>query len=478
MNAQPSPPDPRRHDPARRGTLARRSSILTAGVLLTVLLLVWGGGIYALRVISQSKERELELRLQAIGRIEVHYLAEQVNLDLLSLAIPEQLTTEEGAAETAATHFLDLYQEYLESALQTLVERGQLRRAMLVDIHRRAIIDSAEQAEPFVPYEFLDIDQFEIRRATESDQSVATPYYSVQDEPYKRSYTPIQDSSGRVIALLQLEASRGYFAEMEKLRPQLVSLMTVVTVLVLLVGLLFHRLLLYALKAESAATEADRLQAVSTLAAGFAHEVRNPLGIIRSYAESMAEELGPERGEFNEMATEMVEEVVRVDDLISQFINFARPEGAASWQKVNISEILTGVVRLVRKELESKQLQTQLNINANLPPVWADERSLRQVFLNVLLNARDACQPGGMIRIEAQDRRDRIIIRFEDTGRGIPSNEVERVFEPFFTTKSNGTGLGLSISRGIIEQFGGKISIRSSVGRGTTVEIALPLSEQ
>ena len=84
-----------------------------------------------------------------------------------------------------------------------------------------------------------------------------------------------------------------------------------------------------------------------------------------------------------------LEEVVRVDDLISQFINFARPEGAASWQKVNVSEILTGVIRLVRKELESKQLETQLNINENLPPVWADERSLRQVFLNVLLNARD-----------------------------------------------------------------------------------------
>lgn len=459
-------------------SLRRRSGTLTATLLIAVLLLVWGSGLYAFRVIARSKEKELELRLEAVGRLAVAHLAQEVNFDLLALAIPDGLDDrDDEQADLAAVDFLNLYEQTLEQALLQIVEQTQLRRALVLDIHRRAISDSAGSAAPFLPYEYLDIDRYEINRALEEDRTIATPYYSFQEEPYKRAYTPLKTSGGRIIGFLQLEASRGYFAEMARLRPQLLSLMTIITVLVLLVGWLFHRLLQYTLQAEAISAQADRLRALGTLAAGFAHEVRNPLGIIRSYAEGMADEFGQDKQDLAQMSREMVEEVMRVDALIGQFLNFARPDGSQR-TAFQAGQVLESVVRLIRKDLESKNLTVRLAIDENLPPVWGDEKALRQVFLNVILNARDASEPGSSIAIAANARKDRLIVRIEDQGRGIPAADLEHVFDPFFTTKSGGTGLGLAISRNIIEQFGGEILIRSQPGRGTEVDLVLPLKRQ
>ncbi len=461
-------------------SLSHTSGRLTLAVLAMVLMLLWGGGTYALFVVKASKEKELELRLETIGRIEAERLFEKINLDMLSLAVPEKWSAADADAQaaSAADDFLNVYGRTVESFLQKVVQQGQLRRAMLVDIHRRAIADSAAQAEAFEPYAYLDIDRFEIEEAQREKDTVATPYYSVQGEPYKRSYTPLQDENGRIVAFLQLEASSAYFSEMQQLPPQLISLMSIITVLILLVGLLFYRLLRFALRAEQTAAQADRLQAVGTLAAGFAHEVRNPLSILRSYAEGLADEFTDTQSDLKEMTREMVEEVLRVDSLITQFLNFARPGGMETWGEVPLKDLVESVLRLVRKELADKQLQIAATLEDALPPVWADEKALRQVLLNVLLNARDATEPQGTITVELRSRRDRVLLRIQDNGCGIEAENLERVFEPFYTTKSTGTGLGLALSRNIIEQFGGEISIKSQAGRGTVVEIALPARKE
>lgn len=452
--------------------------MLTLGVLAAVLLLVWLGGFYALHVIRESSEKDLEARLEVVGALAADRLAELIGLQALEQAIKES-RPEDGAEEEsrfeAAEAFLDQYGPALSEYLERLVAQANLRRAMVLDVYHRAIADSADEATAFAHYVLLDIDRYEIGKASMTRGTVATPYYAFQGEPYKRSYTPL---GGSDVALLQLEASRGYFAEIERLRPQLLLMLVIITGLVLVVGLLLHRLLQYTLRAEAAAAEADRMLAVGTLAAGFAHEVRNPLGIIRSYAEGMADELKSGQAELAGMADEMVEEVVRVDALITQFLNFARPGGSNTWKTVAPGEVLLSVARLASKELEAKRLRMETSVEDGAPPVWVDEKALRQVLLNVLLNARDACEPGGAIRAEVRSRRDRVLIRVEDNGPGIAPENLPRIFDPFFTTKAGGTGLGLSLSRNIIRQFGGGIAVQSSPGRGTSVEITLPAAKE
>jgi signal transduction histidine kinase len=348
---------------------------------------------------------------------------------------------------------------------------------MIVDIRMQAIADSKQEAQPVKEFALLGINRAEMQRALESGTTAPTPYYEVQGKPYKYSYTPLMDElTGEAFGFLRLEASPENFEQMRQLRSRLIVLSGITAALLGFVALIFHRLLRYVLGAQKAAAQADRLQSVATLAAGFAHEVRNPLGIIRSSAEGLADELA-EKGDAGAIALsrDMVEEVDRLNQLITQFLDFASPTGESAWQPVNVAETLLGVLSLARKDLEAKRIDVRRDFDDSAPPIQANGKSLKQVFLNVLLNAKDATDPGGSITLSTRVRRGRLTVAFEDTGHGIAEADLKSVFDPFFTTKPSGTGLGLSISRNIIRQFNGDMEIKSQKEHGTTVEIRFPI---
>ncbi len=225
---------------------------------------------------------------------------------------------------------------------------------------------------------------------------------------------------------------------------------------------------------------ADRLAAMGQLAAGVAHEVRNPLTAIRSTMQYLGTTV---ESSHRELIEELIGEVDRIDHIISGLLNLART-GNLQRLPVDLSELTDQTVRF----LDHRARKQGAKISARSPEpivVDADPNQLRQVFLNLILNALQAIPEGGSIVVDSQIEPNRsrpsqrwAQVRIIDDGPGIPEDVLRNVLDPFFTTKSEGTGLGLPICHNIIEQHGGKLDIKSEVGEGTTVLIQLPLSTE
>jgi len=217
---------------------------------------------------------------------------------------------------------------------------------------------------------------------------------------------------------------------------------------------------------EEQTRRAERLAAVGELAAGVAHEIRNPLTIIKMIFES---------GALNEKDIEIVtEEIERMRKIVEHFLKFAKPSDP-NRELCDVNESLENVLFLLSRALDEKRIVLQRNLDVHLPKICADPIQLRQAFLNILMNSIEALPENGAINVSSSQRSNGWIhVQFEDNGAGIPPEVKEKLFVPFTTTKPTGLGLGLSIVKRIIKAHRGKIKIESVQSRGTTVEIELP----
>jgi two-component system, NtrC family, sensor histidine kinase HydH len=231
--------------------------------------------------------------------------------------------------------------------------------------------------------------------------------------------------------------------------------------------------------------ERDRLAALGEMAAGLAHEIRNPLGAIKGAAQLLVGPDGkPADGQdVPEFLRIIVEEVNRLNRVVTQFLDYARPyKGEAA--EIDLNEVVRKTVQLL--ENPAAQAKVTLQLSEALPRVRGDAEQLRQVFLNLGLNALEAMSAGGALTISTGRRPFRrggeagsfVEIRFQDTGPGIPREQMKNLFIPFFTTKEKGTGLGLPISQRIVTQHGGVIDVRSESGKGTTFTVCLPVADE
>jgi two-component system sensor histidine kinase HydH len=218
----------------------------------------------------------------------------------------------------------------------------------------------------------------------------------------------------------------------------------------------------------------QRLASVGRLAAGVAHEVRNPLSSIKGFATYFKERYR-EAPEDLQIAELMIGEVERVDRVIGQLLDFARPVRIRP-QTVSVPALLGDSVKLFEARAAEQDIRIRLAVDEGLCQAELDEDRIRQVLLNLYLNAADAMGRGGVITVTAGpvEGRGGIQIRVADTGAGIAEADQAHVFDPYFTTKSSGTGLGLAIVHNIIEAHGGEIRIESQAGRGTTVVLFFP----
>ncbi len=217
---------------------------------------------------------------------------------------------------------------------------------------------------------------------------------------------------------------------------------------------------------------ADRLATIGELAAGAAHEIRNPLTSIKSslqYLESRCREENEKK-----LFGVALRETDRIDEILAALLSFSRPTELRK-EPCDLVALLEESAALVAIQARAKGV----DLRTSLPPapvvVEADGSQLKQVFLNVFLNAVQAMEAGGALAVEAlRAGSGRSLVRIKDTGPGIPEEALEKVFDPFFTTKKGGTGLGLSICYTIVKAHGGEIEVRSRVGEGTTVLVTLP----
>jgi signal transduction histidine kinase len=226
---------------------------------------------------------------------------------------------------------------------------------------------------------------------------------------------------------------------------------------------------------------AEQMTTFGQMAAGLVHEIKNPLAGIKAAIELMAEEITLS-AENKDILTLVISEVRRIEALMKSLLDFARPP-KPQFMQVNLNHILEGTLDFLTRQPsfsqnKKKPIAIVQNLDARLPEIVADPQQLRQIFINLLLNAHEAMAQEGNITIKtSHDSSDAIEIAISDTGKGINKDLLEKIFQPFFTTKPKGTGLGLAISKQLVEQHGGTISVENNPDGGATFRIKIPITQ-
>jgi PAS domain S-box-containing protein len=230
---------------------------------------------------------------------------------------------------------------------------------------------------------------------------------------------------------------------------------------------------------ETQLAQADKLSSIGLLAAGVAHEINTPLAVISSYAQMLSKQLrGDER--LGPVLDKITQQSFRAAEIANGLLNFSRTS-TTEFRDTNLNQVIRDTLSLLEHQFKTAQIIVDLELAEELPPIYGNPGKLQQVFLNLLLNAKEAMPGGGRLRV-ATAVNGQVEALISDSGSGIAPEHLKRIYDPFFTTKTNarpgdrrGTGLGLSVSYGIIQEHAGKIRVESSVGAGTTFHLEFPL---
>ena len=231
-------------------------------------------------------------------------------------------------------------------------------------------------------------------------------------------------------------------------------------------------------QAQAEARRSERLAALGQLTAGLAHEIRNPLGVIKGSAETLGQRIPSNDSIAKELAGYISSEVNRLNSLVSRFLSFARPLELKK-QPENITRIVETAIKSAQERWPESRIEVQRNYTDDVPPIPVDAELAEQVFKNIVFNAYEAMgNDGGRLQIsitrEFSNGRSGIEIAFTDTGPGVPPELREQIFNPFFTTKNGGVGLGLSIVSKIVDDHGGWIRVDPDAGRGACFRVFFP----
>ena len=218
-----------------------------------------------------------------------------------------------------------------------------------------------------------------------------------------------------------------------------------------------------------------RLASVGRLAAGVAHEIRNPLSSIKGFATYFKQRY-QDVPEDQQTANIMIQEVDRLNRVVSQLLEFARPI-SVSRKPTSFKDLVADSIKLIERQAQDRQITINIRNSAKIDEINLDPDRINQVLLNLYLNAIEAMEPGGKLQIDIfdSDENGKVNIRIADTGKGIAEKDLPKIFDPYFTTKSSGTGLGLAIAHNIVEAVGGALEVKSEADKGTAFTLRLPI---
>ncbi|SDY62434.1 sensor histidine kinase [Tindallia californiensis] len=228
----------------------------------------------------------------------------------------------------------------------------------------------------------------------------------------------------------------------------------------------------------------DRLSSIGQLAAGMAHEIRNPLaGMKTSLQVLQRRSQSTENETSHRLFQSTLYEIDRIDSLITELLNFARPR-KPTYEIVDVSKVLYRTLELQRKSIEEKKVHVEMNLTDSMLCILADSHQLEQIFLNLMINAINAMKREGTLTINifsdqkkkgiGADNPSQVVIEFKDNGKGMKADEIEKIFLPFYTTDPQGTGLGLSVVHELVKENNGKIEVNSKEGEGSCFRILFP----
>jgi signal transduction histidine kinase len=226
---------------------------------------------------------------------------------------------------------------------------------------------------------------------------------------------------------------------------------------------------------ERKLVQADKLSSIGLLAAGVAHEVNTPLAVISTYAQMLAKQVAGDE-QKSKLLDKIARQTFRASEIVNSLLNFSRTSTTA-FEDIDLNKVLRETLTLLEHQLQKASVQVETELAEGLPPIRGNSGKLQQVFLNLFLNARDAMDSGGTLRVATSIGQHGVSVTVSDNGPGIPRENLARIFDPFFTTKAarKGTGLGLSVSYGIVEEHGGVIEVESKPGEGTIFRLEFPL---
>lgn len=298
---------------------------------------------------------------------------------------------------------------------------------------------------------------------------------------FKSGYVPIRDKNNIPRAILCVEASAKFFNILNLYKRSLILSGLISLAFTILFGLFLYRVMLSTTSAQETVRQAEKLATMGQLSAGLAHEIRNALGIIDGTAEVLKQRYN-RPGQPDEMFDYIQAEVKKLKKIASEFLAFFKGI-PVKLERGNINPVIDHILLSLKPELDNANIKLTRKFYPLLPLTLFDTGRMEQVFLNLLLNAKEAMPDGGEIIITtnptiAKTGQEYVQIKVSDNGEGILPQNADKLFEPFFTTKEQGHGLGLSIVARIIEEHQGEITVESKEETGTTFSIFLPIRDK
>ncbi len=319
---------------------------------------------------------------------------------------------------------------------------------------------------------FLNLDLAAITQAMAGIKAYSH-LYQVGDYVFESGFAPIYDSTGSVIGVVGVESGADFFEVLSDFRRTLIGAVVLSLVGIVVLGVTFYNLTTRLRRMEDAVVRTSALQAMGGMVATICHEIRNPLGIIKGTAERL-------RSKYDERNDELFgfipEEVDRLNDILTGYLEFASSEPKRK-EKTDVVELVNRTVEQLRGSFSKKNIRIHSDIRDEIPLLEVHAGSIRQVIINLLMNAKDAIQKDGEIHIRFRKEQDFVVLEMEDSGKGIREKDLKQLFDPFFSMKSQGTGLGLYVVKKIIEEHEGTVGVQSKAGKGTRFEIKLPLRQ-
>jgi signal transduction histidine kinase len=362
----------------------------------------------------------------------------------------------------------------IQPALVRIRQDNGLANVFLCLPGTEVVADASGALQRGAPHPFLVLDLAEVEAARAGIATHSRLYHSLGEHYWMSGYAPVFDGLGEVVGFAGVEASVGFFDALDRLRRSLAGIgMAVVT----LVGLLLALWVGYARRlatARAALLRQEGLSAMGRMAAGVAHEIRNPLGIIKNTAQLVRDDLREQQVEAP-LLDFIPEEVDRLDEILTGYLDFAR-QAPPRFAEVRLERLLRRTLDLLEQDCAEAGVRVEQALDDHAPvSLVADPRRLQQVFLNLFLNALQAMPEGGRLGVEVEDQADTVTVRIRDTGVGLDPKEAAGLFEPFVTSKEKGSGLGLSVVRRIVvEDHGGTVRLDGRPGAGAVVTVVLP----